>query len=199
VISAVKRGVWAATRPVVRDSRGKTVAVFDPRVRLWRDPPGLDFPQEEFRRVAERIRRATRPRETTPLHHGKATREWLREHRELLLGVPSAMFMTYLLANAAMHFRGPGRTTMIACTAVMLGSVVLGHLWGWRQRVRTFPRHANEVHIAAAMLAENRCPSCAYAIGRVEPAADGCVVCPECAAAWHLGREDAARPVFKRG
>lgn len=32
-----------------------------------------------------------------------------------------------------------------------------------------------------------RCPACAYPIGELEPEADGCVVCPECGAAWRVG------------
>ena len=35
-----------------------------------------------------------------------------------------------------------------------------------------------------AMLARHRCPVCAYDLSAIEPASDGCVVCPECAAAW---------------
>lgn len=35
-----------------------------------------------------------------------------------------------------------------------------------------------------AMLALHRCPACGYDLSVSEPGPDGCVVCPECAAAW---------------
>lgn len=35
-----------------------------------------------------------------------------------------------------------------------------------------------------AMLALHRCPSCGYDLSASEAGADGCVVCPECSAAW---------------
>lgn len=199
MIGAVRRGLWAATRHVVRDSRGKTVAVFDSRVRLWRDPPGLDFPREDFRRVARRIGWAIRPRETTPVHEGKGMGEWIRDHRELLIGGIGAALLTYVLASTILYARGPQKPAMIAWNAVMLAIIVMGQLFAWRRRIRVFPRGASELQIARALLAEGRCPSCAYAIGRVEPAMDGCVVCPECAGAWRLGREDAVRAVFNMG
>jgi hypothetical protein len=65
ILRALNRAVWAAATRVVRDSRGTTVPVFDSRVRLWRDPPGLDFPTEDFRRVAARLR----PRRVAPPPH----------------------------------------------------------------------------------------------------------------------------------
>ena len=36
----------------------------------------------------------------------------------------------------------------------------------------------------AAMLGVGACPNCAFGIGGLPPEADGCVVCPECSAAW---------------
>lgn len=161
--------------------------LFDSRARLWRDPVGLDLSQAEFRRIADRIRWATRPRQSTPLHDGKVFGAWMREYRSLLLGIPAAAFVAYALVTAIMYARGPGRVMLIVSFAVMLASFVFGQLFAWRQRTRAFPR-ASELQIATAMLAEHRCPSCAYNIARVEPDADGCVVCPECAAAWHADR-----------
>ncbi len=40
--------------------------------------------------------------------------------------------------------------------------------------------------IKAAMLRECSCPSCDYDLSGVEPAPDGCTVCPECSAAWRM-------------
>lgn len=41
--------------------------------------------------------------------------------------------------------------------------------------------------VKALMLRQSRCPSCNYCLTGVEPAIDGCTVCPECSAAWLIG------------
>ncbi|MEZ6243093.1 MAG: hypothetical protein R3B57_08625 [Phycisphaerales bacterium] len=35
------------------------------------------------------------------------------------------------------------------------------------------------------------CASCGYSLGGLTPEHDGCVVCPECRAAWRLENPDA--------
>ncbi|MCC5821810.1 MAG: hypothetical protein LAT64_00820 [Phycisphaerales bacterium] len=45
-------------------------------------------------------------------------------------------------------------------------------------------------HARDAMLGFVLCPSCAHGIGRIPPAPDGCVICPECGAAWRAGPTD---------
>lgn len=40
---------------------------------------------------------------------------------------------------------------------------------------------------AATLCVRGRiCPSCGYALENLDPAPDGCTVCPECGAAWRL-------------
>jgi hypothetical protein len=42
-------------------------------------------------------------------------------------------------------------------------------------------------HVAAAMLAQRRCPHCGYDLRALPAEAqDGATVCPECGCAWHL-------------
>ena len=36
----------------------------------------------------------------------------------------------------------------------------------------------------ARMIRAGRCPACAYPLAGLAPQADGCIVCPECGAAW---------------
>lgn len=48
--------------------------------------------------------------------------------------------------------------------------------YGWRSA-----RHARD-----AMLRHGLCPACAHGIEGIPPQEDGCVVCPECAAAWRI-------------
>lgn len=40
--------------------------------------------------------------------------------------------------------------------------------------------------MARAYLAHGYCPSCTYRLLEVPPQSDGCVVCPECGAAWNV-------------
>jgi hypothetical protein len=42
------------------------------------------------------------------------------------------------------------------------------------------------IHGRDALLAAGICPSCAYGIAGIPPGSEGCVVCPECEAAWRL-------------
>jgi hypothetical protein len=42
--------------------------------------------------------------------------------------------------------------------------------------------------LVAGYLASARCGACGYALAGLPPAADGCVVCPECSAAWRAER-----------
>lgn len=44
----------------------------------------------------------------------------------------------------------------------------------------------NPPRIARAIVAEGKCASCGYQIVGLLPEADGCVVCPECGAAWEV-------------
>ncbi|RMH27676.1 MAG: hypothetical protein D6692_07305 [Planctomycetota bacterium] len=52
--------------------------------------------------------------------------------------------------------------------------------YGWRSA-----RHARD-----AMLRHGLCPACAHGIAGIPPQGDGCVVCPECGAAWRVQAAD---------
>ncbi|HVZ94645.1 MAG TPA: hypothetical protein VG797_09050 [Phycisphaerales bacterium] len=53
-------------------------------------------------------------------------------------------------------------------------------------------RHAA---IADRILSLGRCASCGHDLGGLIPADDGCVTCPECAAAWRADRTRPPQPV----
>ncbi len=53
---------------------------------------------------------------------------------------------------------------------------------------RFLTRRRRQAVVVKALLAERRCASCAYLLDQLSPAADGCVVCPECGAAWAQSR-----------
>ena len=42
-------------------------------------------------------------------------------------------------------------------------------------------------------LSHRRCPACAYALDHLHQESDGCVICPECGAAWCLPQEPQER------
>jgi len=54
-------------------------------------------------------------------------------------------------------------------------------------------RRSNAPRIAGVYLRSGRCASCGYDLRNLDPEADGCVLCPECSAAWlaaRIGAED---------
>jgi hypothetical protein len=61
-------------------------------------------------------------------------------------------------------------------------------------------RELQERGDAVKLLALGRgvCPACGYAVAKLAPAADGCVTCPECAAAWRLPSGDPRGPIVMR-
>jgi len=54
---------------------------------------------------------------------------------------------------------------------------------------RVFGRQLNLLHLnmlRAGAVVNHRCPGCRYELHGLSPESDGCVVCPECSAAWRL-------------
>lgn len=47
---------------------------------------------------------------------------------------------------------------------------------------------------SAVILNQRQCLACAYELGKLRPAPDGCTVCPECGAAWKLPIREAQTP-----
>lgn len=240
--SASAKAPQPVFRSVVVDARGRTVDLFDPYVRLWRDPPGLDFPQDDFRRVNARLREAVYGAASTsaprwpmnvgvfgagaiglllvflgvdPFFLGGVVVAWIAfwvlvigryaqpqssragidgyTWRDLIephlsgissLTVPVAVFIVASMAPPS-SLPVPRRWVYALC-ALIAALAVFRIVAIERRRARTFLRGASSAQIADAMLAEGRCPACAYSIRTINRADDGCVVCPECGAAWTL-------------
>jgi hypothetical protein len=48
--------------------------------------------------------------------------------------------------------------------------------------------------IAVGLLSSQRCPGCTYKMGYLPVEADGCVLCPECGAAWRMPEGSETEP-----
>lgn len=79
------------------------------------------------------------------------------------------------------HVIAPVRVGLIllAAFASALVAWLIAMRWARRRRF---------AQISEIYLGTGRCASCKYALTDLSPSDDGCVVCPECAAAWRSGR-----------
>lgn len=81
-------------------------------------------------------------------------------------------------------FQGIGPAIVSASSvAFLFYGTIVGLMWNrcmWR----------SSEHAIVAMTRSGLCPSCAYGIGGIPSESDGCVVCPECSAAWRMTNED---------
>jgi len=75
---------------------------------------------------------------------------------------------------------------LIDFVALSTCCVVVGMIFWYfllnRIRRERFP------HIAEIYLSAGKCAACAYKLAGLKPEQDGCVVCPECSAAWNATR-----------
>lgn len=62
----------------------------------------------------------------------------------------------------------------------------MGLLLGWWMRQSIW--EGNPERVIAALLFVGHCPRCGYGLRACGIDADGCTVCPECGAAWRVGR-----------
>ncbi len=68
--------------------------------------------------------------------------------------------------------------------------VVVVFVWSGRRYVR------DRYH--RVILAKQYCPSCGYRLVGARPEGDGCIVCPECGAAWRLPSASASAGLRER-
>lgn len=78
----------------------------------------------------------------------------------------------------------PGSLGRIAAQIVIAICFAMFAWWLFLGRIRL----ARADRIIDIYLADGRCASCGYLLEDLSPAEDGCVVCPECNAAWRLDR-----------
>lgn len=166
------------------------------------------------RRRAPRIGHAASDRSTRPAGPGlMLDRLRYRDDRgELLDGRPPLAMAAARRAGidpkTARAALRPLRRVGLAFWALMLAMIVLGPAlvfvlagWGARGAMMIIPATAPIVPVLAlapwlrplgwrlhrrGLLSLGLCPACGYPITEIEPQADGCRVCPECAAAWRM-------------
>jgi hypothetical protein len=95
------------------------------------------------------------------------------------LGLINAFVLTALVALA--YSAGPFAIA-VALFAPVAATITIFAV-AFVLSLRDLP-HRYVCYVRAAALGRGRCPACAYPICALEPAADGCTVCPECGGAW---------------
>lgn len=80
---------------------------------------------------------------------------------------------------------GPGGRFPSYFWIFWFGSILFGAVTAWRSM------GDDPLLIVRIMLRRKRCPVCTYSIEGLPAQDDGCVICPECAAAWKLQSEAA--------
>jgi ribosomal protein L37AE/L43A len=88
----------------------------------------------------------------------------------------------------------PGAPLWVAMGVIV---VTIAGLATWRSARMLSKRHAGAVEL---FLREGRCPGCSYVLDGVPAEGDGCVVCPECGAAWsgaRVGSASAEAPALR--
>lgn len=80
--------------------------------------------------------------------------------------------------------------SMLSIPAALAGLLALLVLFGWMRldhmigsgKQSRLNAHTRDLHL---LLRRSRCPACGYSIANQRVEADGCVLCPECGAAWN--------------
>ena len=130
--------------------------------RFWLQGSG-DLPREQFESIRAQLLKVTTLGMGSP-----PKRLWL-------LAAGYTLFFGWLLSTTRLPWP----------IIVMWGAVVGGFLWAAITYSRRIPK-AGRVLIAAALIRQNRCASCAYDLRNVPRDEDGLSVCPECGAAWRV-------------
>jgi hypothetical protein len=106
--------------------------------------------------------------------------------RETVAGIAggAAGLVLYNLSLSGTVRTAGGFATDLA--AQMISAIVVG-MGAWYAALGPI-RRASFAKIAPFYLSECRCPSCGYGITDLPACQDGCVVCPECNAAWKADR-----------
>ncbi|MCC5821809.1 MAG: hypothetical protein LAT64_00815 [Phycisphaerales bacterium] len=114
----------------------------------------------------------------------------------LAYGSLMSLYLTVSFSSGTIHFRyGWFDLAMLLSMFIIFGltmTIMTCHM-AWRS-----PEHARD-----ALLEYDLCPVCVHGLGGIPPEPDGCVVCPECGAAWRMfkapDRRDASQESVSDG
>jgi hypothetical protein len=123
-----------------------------------------------------------------PLYHGSELNaaerrriHWRLHSSRWSVIVPLLTLVSFL--ELARLSRSSLQTVVLLCAFVLM---LPAFLW-WRVmprgRVALWARQWNVWYKELG-----RCPACQYSLASLEPATDGCTVCPECSGAWRLAK-----------
>jgi hypothetical protein len=149
----------------ISDDRGTQVPLFH-----WVAGASNDRP--ETAALAEPMLRV---QEATP----RSAWNFKLKPRDLIFALPGAGAIALTMAIGHYWPTAPRYVPQLAICASTLPFV-----WIMMHR----HRRAHSATIAATLLAYRRCASCGYSLEGAHEADDGCVQCPECAAAWKQAR-----------
>jgi hypothetical protein len=148
----------------VRDGRGVAREYFDPvQTPPWqvKDDPELEADLAQMRSMVAKRRPRAKAR---------------RYFKLIMLGAALS------IASSAIGLTFGSFNVSRAASMTIQVIVIAGLVWAY---IRWVP-FRSKTELVAMYLERHRCPSCAYKIGHAEAEGDGCVVCPECGAAWRM-------------
>jgi hypothetical protein len=161
---------WRMTNPwypMIRDARDRPCALY----RLDRSGhtlmPNADLPAEVFARIRSRL---------------------MAQSTRGMGGPPAVLFfiaavqLAMFALNWSLGFRGSGPWFSLA-----FAGMFVFFAFTYRYRIPKVER----AEIAAALLLERRCPSCAYDLASTPPDSDILTTCPECGAVWRIAHPPA--------
>lgn len=105
---------------------------------------------------------------------------------------PVALFVLLAAAALALAVVGAIKLGPVVIAVLVFSPVAATLILVVSRSVASATESLDSRRIAAKgmMIRSRRCPACAYRLTGIDAESDGCVVCPECGAAWEL---DAAR------
>ena len=185
----------------VIDARGVDRRVYNLRAR-WRSiRMHRDFPRPLYEAVCatatgrDATDRSESP-ESEPTLNG--VRFWSRPMAFcwLGMGVVGTVLLIQRIGTGSVEYHD----VAIPAVTLTVGSVALfGSLWPWLRRPLGSPvqllsplEWVDDGQMAAAMVVNGRCPSCAYPVDPNTRETDGAVVCAECGGAWVVVRRGGA-------
>jgi len=136
----------------------------------------------ERRRVIE-MDRAVRPHGLKPGDVARAGDEQTHVQSILRCTLPLGFGLYLVIVVVTIGFGADPFRSFIGAMFVFPFSLLFGVPMGlWVRKVSW----RSLAHARDALLAAHICPSCAHGIARIPLQPDGCVVCPECGAAWRM-------------